>query len=511
MRMEQQQAIYLLARLLTDKTDSVAKDLAFQYRLFKQWGFHVRVFAGRYNQEYYPDLPIEDSQLLPSALQEKSGHVIYHACQGWKEMDDYFRAATPSLIIKWHNVTPPWFFAPYSLNWMTDMLRGYQSVLQTSRELSAKFWVDSNFSKRQLEILGIDPARIQVVYPVSHYMEKEVKATQNILPTDSVTLLFVGRIVPNKGYKHVLAAAAVLQRLMHAKVTVCLPGRFFDDMASYIAELKSLAVELNVAIDLPGEVTPEQLNDYYSKANAFICLSEHEGFGLPVIEAMKMGLPVVGYRVAAVAETLADHPLACDRLDYYDIAKKLAVAIQPDPVRSAIIDFQSQEILPRFSRTTIEAQIKHALSEEIAQPANQPLNNKNLQLIEKALDLQQQTSRPIEYDSLQFCQEYPNRYVTHYDLRALNSLLCYITKDVHYLRSQAKEIKFNNSVSFMGKVINFIKKVILHLNEGVIATLAMAQTQTDQRLVELDEKISYILRQIELEQTGNDFNHKKDS
>ena len=53
-----------------------------------------------------------------------------------------------------------------------------------------------------------------------------------------------------------------------------------------------------------GKVSEEELKAYYETANLFLCMSEHEGFGVPLLEAMKMGVPVISYRSSAIPETM---------------------------------------------------------------------------------------------------------------------------------------------------------------------------------------------------------------
>ena len=67
-------------------------------------------------------------------------------------------------------------------------------------------------------------------------------------------------------------------------------------MPGYLLELANLAEDLNVKLVLKGEVKQNALVALYEECDAFVCLSEHEGFGLPVFEAMRMGLPVIGLR-----------------------------------------------------------------------------------------------------------------------------------------------------------------------------------------------------------------------
>ena len=69
---------------------------------------------------------------------------------------------------------------------------------------------------------------------------------------------------------------------------------------------------LEDVVTFTGRVTETQLAKEYLSAQVFCCLSDHEGFGVPILEAMKLGLPVIAYNAAAVPETLGSAGLLID-------------------------------------------------------------------------------------------------------------------------------------------------------------------------------------------------------
>lgn len=489
--------IYLIAQGLIEKSDSIGYDLAFQYRLFKQWGFSVRVFTGQHRQNLYADMPIENIDRLAIVMKEQPALIIYHWVDGWKEIDEWLATLSTPVIIRWHNNTPPWFFAPYSLDTTARTTRGFQSILRVAESSdSIKFWVNSEFTRHQLEILGVSSNRIQVTYPASHYIEHGNKAYDDdkeiVAKTktdDNIRLLFVGRITPHKGYHHVILAAYILQKLLGKKVDICFPGRPDNSMPKYLRYIRSLSDDLKLSVHFPGEVDLDELHKLYRTSHAFVALSEHEGFGLPILEAMRMKLPVVGYKSTAVASLLEDHPLACDQLDYFEIAKKLAVAVQPD-IRSAIIKLQTETILPHFSRKIIENQLSVAIGHDKPWKENIIEDRESLETINKALLAWESVSQPI-MSLPPSCKDYPNHYVTCYDILAYDTLLRCKEKNPEEtdLWDEAMRIKFSSHRSLLGPFIIFLKKMVLGLQDGMIRTIAKSNARLERKMLELDKKL----------------------
>jgi len=116
--------------------------------------------------------------------------------------------------------------------------------------------------------------------------------------------LFVGRLAPNKAQHDLVKALAVYRRLYDPRARLHLVGgsssaAYDTALASYVA-----ALGLEGAVDLAGSVAPGVLAAHYRAADVFVCLSEHEGFCVPLLEAFHHRLPVVAFAAAAVPETL---------------------------------------------------------------------------------------------------------------------------------------------------------------------------------------------------------------
>src|SRR5205823_6135713 len=118
-------------------------------------------------------------------------------------------------------------------------------------------------------------------------------------------LLFVGRLAPNKRVIVLVEALAHLRDLsppVHAVVI----GDTSDVYGDEAERCRRRAAELDVAdrLHLLGHVPAAQLRDAYGAADAFVMPSRHEGFCIPVMEALAAGMPVIAARAGALPETV---------------------------------------------------------------------------------------------------------------------------------------------------------------------------------------------------------------
>ena len=110
-----------------------------------------------------------------------------------------------------------------------------------------------------------------------------------------------------------------------------------------------------------GPVDRTELAAYYRNAHAYVSLSEHEGFCVPLVEAMSMDVPVLAYAAAAVPETLGGAGMAFAPKDLELAAEMLGTLIYDQPVRQAVIDGQRRRLLD-FAPEKLEARILDALA-----------------------------------------------------------------------------------------------------------------------------------------------------
>lgn len=353
--------IAIVVQGLFEKSDSIGYDAVYQYSILADlYGSNsVDLFAEKFDPERYPEIKIESVASLLNSAENDYQLVVYHYCDGWPEFDEYISRRAGRSVVRWHNNTPPWFYAPHNIRLADRCVRGFEAILAMTANPLLEFWVNSAFTARQLDALGGHRMSSAVVFPASRYLDAAVMRREE-MPGDVLRLLFVGRVVAHKGHTHIVEFAKFIRDNFGRTVEVDFAGRQDSSSTSFNQTLSAVAAESGVDVRFHGEVDEDHLRRLYEDASVFVCFSEHEGFGLPVFEAMRCGLPVVAWSRTALAELLQGHPLCFEHFDLASFAA--AVEALDDPaVREQVVELQF-DLAKSYSRELIRSQIEAALN-----------------------------------------------------------------------------------------------------------------------------------------------------
>ena len=166
---------------------------------------------------------------------------------------------------------------------------------------------DSSFNAAELAHIGFpNPGVLPIVVTPDRWnipVNNDLLAT---LDNETKNILFVGRIAPNKMQDRLIHAFAAFQNLISdSRLIIVGHSTAFDPYHQLIHETIS-RLDLDQDVVMAGQVSDSDLLAYYQSADLYWSMSEHEGFCVPIIEAMWFDVPVLAYRAAAVSETLAD-------------------------------------------------------------------------------------------------------------------------------------------------------------------------------------------------------------
>jgi glycosyltransferase involved in cell wall biosynthesis len=226
---------------------------------------------------------------------------LYHFSPG-SPAGERVLATRGALVVVYHNVTPARFFAGHSraAERLALAARGDLAALVPRAALAL---AKSTFSLADLHAAGFPRvARFPFVHDPSR--SRSPSAVFRRLYADGrKTVISVGRLAPNKRLEDVLRAFAVLQRRLVPRSRLLLVGD--RGLTSYVHALEVLSRDLRLQqVVFCGHVDDDDLQACFDLADVYVSLSEHEGYGVPLVEAMLAGVPVVARDAGAVAETL---------------------------------------------------------------------------------------------------------------------------------------------------------------------------------------------------------------
>jgi len=282
-------------------------------------------------------------------------------------MTDAFARLGGARILQYHNITPAHFFAPYdpALFRLAALGRRELATLVGQVDLALG---DSAFNAAELDSLGFDRTGVM---PIAVDLERLTAAPrrpalERILSDGLINILFVGRIVPNKRIEDHIRLAEVYKRYVDSYYRFIFVGRT-DGVPAYYAQMRALVDQFEMLPDrfwFTGPVPDEDLAAFYRWADVYVSLSEHEGFCVPLVEAMATDVPVVAYAAGAVPETLGGAGLLFSPKDLEIAAELLGTVVYDRQVRERVLAGQRQRI-EAFRPAAIESALRGVLASVI--------------------------------------------------------------------------------------------------------------------------------------------------
>lgn len=284
--------------------DAVSNHTFEAQRLLREMGFESEIYCRIIG-------PGCDDKVQPlSALPEHDDGTqwLLYQCSIGSPAGDAFAAHPARKLLDYHNITPAHLVERWIPPLGDESRLGRRQLASYAPLVHAAF-ADSGFNASELVAAGYAHASVvPVLRPGSHHEAEPDEATVARLSEakrhGGADWLFVGQVAPHKAQHDIVKAFACYRRAYDPDARLHLVGREMGN--AYRDAVRNFAASIGLAgaVELAGAVTGSQLAAYYRCADVFVCCSDHEGFCVPVIEAMHRGVPVVAYGVAAIPETV---------------------------------------------------------------------------------------------------------------------------------------------------------------------------------------------------------------
>ena len=316
--------------------DAVSNEaLAFQ-RMLRGRGYESDIFAGAFAPEMAnAGLPLTEYESRTKA----EAISLFHFAIGTPVADAVLRSDEP-LILRYHNVTPHHFFEGFSGHHVGLTYHGARRLARFVPRASIGLAV-SEFNRADLVAAGFPrTATLPLALDRQSLLEPPDPFVIERFKDARTNLIFVGRLAPNKKIDDLVRVFCAYQRYVEPESRLFLvgDGRGFE---RYTRRLRELVSHLRVdEVVFTAAVTQAELNAYYRLSSAFLCLSEHEGYGAPLVEAMSLRLPVIAYDAGAVRETLQGGGVLLSEKSPEVVAELLGRVVGDEKVRQAILDTQ---------------------------------------------------------------------------------------------------------------------------------------------------------------------------
>ena len=313
--------------------DAISQQALTLRRIFRQAGLRSEIYAE------HVDVQLRGEARPYRRLREEQGEqapVLFHFSIG-SEVTDYYRQLPNPRLLGYHNITPAGFFHGVNEQVAAHCARGREE-LKSLKAHSRAAVADSEFNRSELAALGFaNTTVLPIVLDPERYALRPVRRLQGYRDDGHVNFLHVGRLVPNKRIEDLLKVFYFYRKRIHLDSRLFLVG-IDTDMEIYSFALRQMIHDLGLSgVAFPGRVSQRELVTYYRLAHVYLCMSEHEGFCVPLVEAMHFGVPVIAYAAGAVPETLGDAGALVTRKDFVEIAELASLLCGDGELREAMI------------------------------------------------------------------------------------------------------------------------------------------------------------------------------
>ena len=331
--------------------DAIGNDIIMIHRTLKKWGYDAGIYAGH----VHDGVQETAGQFAEIPGLTEDDILLFHF-GGYCDFVDLFGEYECKKVLVYHNITPAEFFESGS-QMQKDARKGRTQLLQM-RDMVDFCIADSEFNKKELENLEFQ-CPIYVLPIVLSFADYMMPGDKQILEAlqGQTNILHVGRIVPNKKIEDIIEAFSEYHK-KNPKSWLILAGGYAE-MDSYYKKLQEKIKEEKIEnVLFTGHIRFEELIAYYRSADVYLCLSEHEGFCVPLLEASFFEIPIIAYDMAAVPETLAGAGVLLKDKTSKRVSAEIEKVVTDEDWKKQLIA-REKERLTFFSEQNVQDKLKN--------------------------------------------------------------------------------------------------------------------------------------------------------
>ena len=327
--------------------DAIGNEALVFYGFLKDLRAETGIYAENIDKRVRDKADVHIYRELPKLSKEDI--LIYHFSTGWEPLPKILDKLSCQKVMIYHNITPESFFEPYDEKNTLLARQGLQQLVDNVNKFDYCL-SNSKFSQIHLESVGgkIPIRPMPLLIDFSDFEREPEAEVLSKYDDDRTNILFVGRLAPNKCQHDIIETFVRYKEEYDEKARLFLVGSPAD--RAYATYVKERAEDSGYAEDIifPGHIPFSHILAYYRLADLFLCLSEHEGFCVPVLEAMKMKVPFLGFDACAVPETMGEAGVLIREKNFSDIAA-LMHELMEDPRRRREIVKKQEARLKDFA------------------------------------------------------------------------------------------------------------------------------------------------------------------
>ena len=328
--------------------DAISGEALTIKRVLRELG-HDSEIVSLNTHEKYKGLNISLKEFL-NGRADKCSLAINHYSISSPLNDVYINLRTAKRGLIYHNVTPPSWFSSYNHRVSEDLKKG-RADLEKLKSITDLAIADSGFNKEELLEIGFESPQVLPLPldPVRWSGPSNAGISSILSSHGGPNVLHVGRMAPNKCVQDIIKAFYFFHHKFSPKSRLWLIGSD-TDTELYSFELRRLVSELRLkdAVTFAGSVSDDELKAFYEQADLYLCMSEHEGFCVPAIEALHFEIPLIYFEGSALPETLGNGAVGVKDKDPLKLACLMNELLENNNLREEL-KLNAKKELSRFS------------------------------------------------------------------------------------------------------------------------------------------------------------------
>ena len=340
------------------KGDAASNQILAMDAAFKELGYEAEIYAGKFDKEFIGRVN-KFSQVVP----DEKAILIYHMTTGTSFTNAILSYPYP-VVLYYHNITPARYFIGNAWGSCLKSIKGRYQL----RRLKAKTffaWTASQYSREELITLGFkDTAVLPILVDFEEYRNVPIEQSLYSRYRDGkLNILVVGRVTPHKKQDEAIRLVSYYKQHISSQVRLIIVG---NPKESYGKKLTALIRQLDVEEDiiLTGKVSFADLCTYYHVSDMLLCLSEHEGFCVPIVETMIFDKTIVAYAGTAIPETVGAAGILLKNKEIENMAHIIQQTMSSSEVQTSLAEERKKRLASldhRHLLSKISVDIQHMI------------------------------------------------------------------------------------------------------------------------------------------------------
>ena len=306
--------------------DAIGNDTLLMHKFFQKMGIPSDIFFSESGLSGFSK-PI--SEMFDSHMDQTL--LIYHFSVA-SHLTHYLGSLPGPIWSRYHNITPPHFFNREAEIPIRETCRQGRLQIPFVGAISDLVVADSAYNAEEMQLYTREPIHVLPILRDYERLALQSDDENLLAKLKSIPvpiLLFVGRLAPNKCQHDLIQLAYLYLKATGVRVKVVLVGSFASPDYPKSVKLFSTSLSLSIGenfesdVVVLGSVSDSEMATLYRNSQAFVSMSEHEGFGVPLVESLWFNLPVIAHNSSAIGETLGDAGFLIDKSNWVGVVETL--------------------------------------------------------------------------------------------------------------------------------------------------------------------------------------------